>query len=310
MLINEIKSPRRLLNFVVLRCPEIMLTLDPKTLKIPVLHQYLLHAVAPRPVAFVSTVDQQGNPNLSPFSFFNVFSANPPIAIFSPARSGRTGATKNTFDNVKETGECVINVVNYALVHQASLTSTEYPKGVNEFVKAGLTELPSEVVKAPRVKESPVQLECTVREVIELGQQGGAGNLVVCEIVRIHISEDVLNPETQMIDQQKIDLVARLGGDWYCRASGDALFKVTKPLTSIGVGVDHIPDSIRYSKILTGNHLGQLGNMEQLPAADVVSAYAAANQLSQLTADERHRRAASLLDAGQVAEAWQVLLAE
>lgn len=286
-----------------------MLTLDPKELKIPVLHQYLLHAVAPRPVAFVSTVDQQGNPNLSPFSFFNVFSANPPIAIFSPARSGRTGATKNTFDNVKETGECVINVVNYALVHQTSLTSTEYPKGVNEFVKAGLTEIASDIVKPPRVKESPVQLECKVREVIELGQQGGAGNLVVCEIVRIHISEAVLNEETKMIDQQKIDLVARLGGDWYCRASGDALFKVAKPLTSIGVGVDQIPDHIRYSKILTGNHLGQLGNTEQLPAGEEIRDYAAQHALADVPEADRHRRAAALLDAGQVADAWKVLLA-
>lgn len=284
-----------------------MLTLDPKELKIPVLHQYLLHAVAPRPVAFVSTIDNAGNPNLSPFSFFNIFSANPPIAIFSPARSGRTGATKNTFDNVKETGECVINVVNYALVHQASLTSTEYPKGVNEFIKAGLTELASDLVKPPRVKESPVQFECKVREVVELGQQGGAGNLVICEIIRIHISESVLN-ENGMIDQQKIDLVARLGGDWYCRASGDALFKVSKPLTSIGIGVDQIPAEIRFSKVLTGNHLGLLGNIEQLPGASEISDYVRLHEINTPDEETRHRKAATLLDAGQVADAWKVLL--
>ncbi|MGL4599515.1 MAG: flavin reductase family protein, partial [Bacteroidia bacterium] len=240
-----------------------MLTLDPKELKIPQLHQYLLHAVAPRPIAFASTIDAQGNPNLSPFSFFNIFSANPPIAIFSPARSGRTGQTKNTFDNAKETRECVINVVNYDMVHQMSLTSTEYPKGINEFVKAGLTELPSLKVKPPRVAESPVQLECKVNDIIELGQNGGAGNLVICEIVLMHIDERVLNPETHMIDQEKIDLVARLGGDWYLRASGNALFKLAKPLTSIGIGVDQIPTAIRNSPVLTGNYLGMLGNSEK-----------------------------------------------
>ncbi|TND07889.1 MAG: hypothetical protein FD123_2879 [Bacteroidetes bacterium] len=249
-----------------------MLTIDPKEQKVSAVHQYLLHAVAPRPIAFVSTVDKDGHPNLSPFSFFNVFSANPPVAIFSPARSGRTGATKNTFDNAKETGECVINVVNYALVQQASLSSTEYPKGVNEFVKAGLTEEPSKLVRAPRVKESPVQLECKVREVIELGQQGGAGNLVICEVLLIHVDEKVLG-EDNMIDQHKIDLVGRLGGDWYCRVSGNALFKVAKPLLTIGMGVDSLPERIRLSNVLTGNHLGQLGNTEQLPQSEEVISY-------------------------------------
>jgi flavin reductase (DIM6/NTAB) family NADH-FMN oxidoreductase RutF len=297
-----------------------MPTFDPSELKIPQLHQYLLHAIAPRPIAFVSTVDAEGNPNLSPFSFFNIFSANPPVAIFSPARSGRTGATKNTFDNVKAVPECVINVVNYPLVQQASLSSTEYPKGVNEFTKAGLTEIAGVKVRVPRVKESPVQLECRVREVVELGQQGGAGNLVICEIILIHIHDDVLNPETGMIDQHKIDLVGRLGSDWYVRASGDALFSVAKPLTTLGIGIDRLPEHIRNSKVLTGNHLGQLGNVEQLPDAETVRHYresGAINEAFELYGrnlqqlDEHlHHIAARLLDQGRVAEAWNVLLSD
>ena len=295
-----------------------MLTIDPKEQKVSAVHQYLLHAVAPRPIAFVSTVDKDGHPNLSPFSFFNVFSANPPVAIFSPARSGRTGATKNTFDNAKETGECVINVVNYALVQQASLSSTEYPKGVNEFVKAGLTEEPSKLVRAPRVKESPVQLECKVREVIELGQQGGAGNLVICEVLLIHVDEKVLG-EDNMIDQHKIDLVGRLGGDWYCRVSGNALFKVAKPLLTIGMGVDSLPERIRLSNVLTGNHLGQLGNTEQLPQSEEVISYRNSGAIGEAFQDysgnrakleeHLHHIAARLLDEGKVNEAWKVLLA-
>lgn len=297
-----------------------MPTFDPSELKVPQLHQYLLHAISPRPIAFVSTVDAEGNPNLSPFSFFNIFSANPPVAIFSPARSGRTGATKNTFDNVKAVPECVINVVNYPLVQQASLSSTEYPKGVNEFTKAGLTEIAGVKVRVPRVKESPVQLECRVREVVELGQQGGAGNLVICEIILIHIHDEVLNPETGMIDQHKIDLVGRLGGDWYVRASGDALFSVAKPLTTLGIGIDRLPEHIRNSKVLTGNHLGQLGNVEQLPDAETVRKYrdsGAINEAFELYGrnlqelDEHlHHIAARLLDDGRVAEAWNVLLSD
>jgi flavin reductase (DIM6/NTAB) family NADH-FMN oxidoreductase RutF len=297
-----------------------MPTFDPSELKVPQLHQYLLHAIAPRPIAFVSTVDADGNPNLSPFSFFNIFSANPPVAIFSPARSGRTGATKNTFDNVKAVPECVINVVNYPLVQQASLSSTEYPKGVNEFTKAGLTEIAGVKVRVPRVKESPVQLECRVREVVELGQQGGAGNLVICEIILIHIHDEVLNPETGMIDQHKIDLVGRLGGDWYVRASGNALFSVAKPLTTLGIGIDRLPEHIRNSKVLTGNHLGQLGNVEQLPDAETLRSYresGAINEAFELYGrnlqqlDEHlHYIAARLLDEGRVAEAWNVLLSD
>ncbi|CAN5896321.1 flavin reductase family protein [soil metagenome] len=297
-----------------------MLSLDPKDLKIPLLHSYLLHAIAPRPIAFASTMDANGNVNLSPFSFFNIFSANPPVLIFSPARSGRTGATKNTFDNVKEVPEVVINIVNYNLVHQASLTSAEYPKGTNEFIKAGLTEIPSVKIKPPRVLESPVQLECKVNNIIELGQNGGAGNLVICEIIMIHIHEEILDPETKMIDQQKIDLVSRMGGDWYNRASGDALFKIAKPLTVIGIGVDGIPVHIRNSKVLTGNHLGMLGNIPVLPTPDEVQAYKISGAILEVFQDygkdheklddHLHHIAASLLDLGKVDEAWKVLLSD
>lgn len=297
-----------------------MLSLDPKDLKTAVLHQYLLHAVAPRPIAFASTVDKDGNPNLSPFSFFNVFSAKPPVVVFSPSRSGRTGATKNTFDNVKEVPEVVINIVNYALVQQASLTSTEYPKGVNEFLKAGLTQRPSVKVKPPRVQESPVQLECVVKNIVELGHEGGAGNLVICEVVMLHVNEEILDPATQMIDQQKIDLVARMGGDWYCRASGNNLFKVAKPLMTMGMGVDQLPQHIRESRVLTGNHLGQLGNTEQLPSQEEVQAYKTSGAILEVFQDysgdkakldeHLHHIAARLLDEGKVMEAWKVLLAD
>jgi flavin reductase (DIM6/NTAB) family NADH-FMN oxidoreductase RutF len=297
-----------------------MLTIDPKEVKTSVLHQYLLHAVAPRPIAFASTVDKDGNPNLSPFSFFNVFSANPPVLIFSPARSGRTGATKNTFDNVKEVPEVVINVVNFALVQQASLSSTEYPKGVNEFLKAGLTPVSSAKIRPFRVKESPVQMECIVKNIVELGQNGGAGNLVICEVVMMHIDESVLNEDKSMIDQQKIDLVSRMGGDLYCRASGDALFKVAKPLLTIGIGVDNIPEAIRYSKVLTGNHLGLLGNTEHLPSKEEIDAYRNSGAILEAYQDygkdpekfseHLHHIAARLLDEGKVEEAWKVLLVQ
>ena len=246
-----------------------MLTLNPKELPIPKLHHYLLGAVGPRPIAFASTIDSEGNPNLAPFSFFNVFSANPPILIFSPARSGRTGETKNTHDNVKDVAEVVINVVSHEMVHQMSLTSSPYPKGVNEFTKAGFTPVASETVKPFRVKESPVQFECKVLEVKELGQNGGAGNLVICEVQRIHINEAVLNEEG-MIDQTKIDLVARMGGNFYWRAHGDSLFEVDKPITTIGVGVNSLPKNIRLTSLLTGNDLGQLGNLLELPAEEQI----------------------------------------
>lgn len=244
-----------------------MITFTPSELPIPKIHQLLLGSIGPRPICFASTIDKQGNRNLAPFSFFNVFSANPPILVFSPARSGRTGETKHTHDNVKEVAEVVINVVTYDMVQQMSLASSPYPKGVDEFIKTGFTPLESELVKPYRVKESPVQLECTVENVIELGQSGGAGNLIICKVVKIHIDENMMN-EAGQIDQTKIDLVARMGGDWYCRANGDAIFELQKPLTTCGIGVDILPENVRLNDVFTGNDLGILGNIESIPSLD------------------------------------------
>lgn len=241
-----------------------MYTVDFSTLDVPQIHRYLLGAVGPRPICFASTIDSNGNRNLAPFSFFNVFSANPPIAVFSPANSGRTGETKNTLDFVKEVPEVVINIVDYAMVQQMSLASSPYTKGTDEFIKTGLTPIPSDLVKPFRVKESPVQMECKVIEIKALGSGGGAGNLVICEVLKIHIKTEILG-EDNLIDQTKIDLVARMGGNWYCRATGDALFEIAKPITTCGIGVDALPEKIRKCKRLTGNHLGQLGNVEKLP---------------------------------------------
>lgn len=294
-----------------------MLSVIPKELSTPKLHAYLQGAIGPRPIAFASTVDKDGNPNLSPFSFFNVFSANPPMLIFSPARRVRDNTTKHTLQNVKEVAEVVINVVNFAIVQQASLSSTEYIKGVNEFEKAGLTAIASDLVKPFRVKESPVQFECIVKNIIELGDQGGAGNLIFAEVVKIHINEEVLDAN-QNIDQQKIDLVARMGGDWYCRAFGDALFEVAKPLTTMGIGVDAIPQNIRNSKVLTGNNLGQLGNIEHLPTEEEVVKYETSGVIAEAFQDyghniphleeHLHHIAKRLLEEGKVNEAWKVLL--
>lgn len=246
-----------------------MKSIDPKNLPIPQLHHILLGSIGPRPIAFASTVDQEGNRNLAPFSFFNVFSANPPILIFSPARSGRTGQAKDTHLNVKEVPEVVINVVTYDMVHQMSLASSPYEKGVDEFIKTGFTPIASDVVKPFRVKESPVQFECKVLEVKELGKEGGAGNLVICEVVRIHLKEDMLL-ENGHIDQTKIDLVARMGGNFYARAHGTTLFEIDKPITTMGIGVDALPDKIRTSHQLTGNHLGILGNLQQIPSDEEI----------------------------------------
>ncbi len=279
----------------------IMKSISPAEVTIPVLHHYLLGAVGPRPICFASTVDASGNPNLSPFSFFNVFSANPPILIFSPARSGRDNSTKNTHDNVKEVKEVVINVVTYDMVHQMSLASSPFPKGVNEFIKAGFTPIPSDTVKPFRVKESPVQIECKVIELKELGQGGGAGNLVICEVTKMHINENVLN-EKGFIDQQKIDLVARMGGDWYCRAHGDALFEVRKPIVTIGIGIDSLPDHIKNSN-LTGNELGLLGGMEAAPTPEECELY----KKEFLTHGDAFSVARKLLEEGKVKEALGLL---
>ncbi len=293
-----------------------MLRIDPKEIPVPKLHGYLLGSIGPRPIAFASTIDKEGKPNLAPFSFFNVFSANPPVAVFSPARSGRTNTTKHTYDNILEIPEVVINVVTYDMVYQTSLASTEYPKGVNEFVKAGFTPIASEKIKPFRVKESPVQLECKVTEVKPLGNSGGAGNLIICEVLLMHIDKNILD-ENQTIDQTKIDLVARMGGNWYCRAHGNALFEIAKPLTSIGIGVDNIPPSIRNSKILTGNDLGILGSCESIPDETEVNEYKL-TVLSDIFIEfgndkimleqKLHTLAHQLLANNKVAEAWKTLL--
>ena len=293
-----------------------MVSIDPKDLPVQKLHQYLLGAIGPRPIAFASTVDAVGKPNLAPFSFFNVFSANPPILIFSPARSGRTNTTKDTYNNVKVVPEVVINVVNYDIVHQMSLASSPYAPGVNEFEKAGFTALKSDSVKPFRVAESPVQFECKVNEVIELGTEGGAGNLIICEVLKIHMHDEVLD-SNGMIDQQKIDLVARMGGDWYSRANAESMFEITKPISTCGIGFDSLPVDIKSSKILSGNNLGHLAGIEKIPDETNVNEYKLL-ELSDLFVslednplaleEELHKRAQSLLDENKLEEAWLTLL--
>ena len=294
-----------------------MLTIDPKEIKTGLFHSYMLASIAPRPIAFASTIDGEGNMNLSPFSFFNAFGSKPPILVFSPARRVRDNTIKHTLENIYETKEVVINVVNYAMVQQTSLASTEYPKGVSEFVKSGFTPIPSTLVRPFRVKESPVQMECKVLEVKEMGNLGGAANLIVCEILLMHISEDILDQE-QKIDANKIDLVARMGGNLYCRASGTSLFEVTKPLSTLGIGVDNLPVSIRLSNTLTGNNLGQLGNCEKLPSGEEIDEFGRRDFMKELKIrfahhpeiykTKLHELAKSLLEKGHVEEAWKVLL--
>ena len=286
----------------------------PSEIKTSQLHAYLLGAIAPRPICFASTIDSNGNCNLSPFSFFNIFGSKPPILIFSPARRVRDNTIKHTLENVYETMEVVINVVNYAIVQQVSLSSCEYPKGTDEFVKAGLTKIKSDLVKPFRVKESPVQLECRVMQVMEMGKEGGAANLVLCEVLCVHIDDAVLGEKGQ-IDPNKIDLVARMGADYYCRASGNAVFEVPKPNISLGIGVDALPFNIRNSNVLTGNDLGVLGNCTSIPTVDIsINDGRLAEILNLKTKapvqyiDELHRYAKELIAKGDVAHAWQVLL--
>ncbi len=290
---------------------------DPKELPIPRLHQYLLGAIGPRPIAFASTIDESGKSNLAPFSFFNVFSANPPILIFSPARSGRTNETKDTYKNVKVIKEVVINIVNHDIVHQMSLASSPYPHGTSEFEKAGFTPIASDTIRPLRVAESPVQFECKVNEVIELGNEGGAGNLVICEVTKIHISKDVLD-ENGMIDQHKIDLVSRMGGNWYCRADKNSMFEITKPITTCGIGFDSLPKDILNSTILSGNDLGLLAGIEELPNETDVNEYKLLDlsdlflSLEDTPAElelELHKRAKQLLAERKLEEAWKTLLA-
>ena len=290
-----------------------MISIDPKSIETAKLQGYLQGSVGPRPIAFASTVDVNGNPNVSPFSFFNVFSANPPILVFSPARRVRDNSIKHTLINCEATREVVINVVNYDMVQQTSLASTEYADGVNEFVKAGFTAVASDLVKPFRVKESPVQFECKVTQIIALGTEGGAGNLILCEVVKMHIDEAVLD-KNGAIDQHKIDLVSRLGGNWYSR-SNQGLFEVPKPLSTLGVGVDVIPDYIKKSSVFDGNDLGKLGNIEALPTTEEVSIFVKQNFAVKavLSSDDQqnvHLEAKKYLEKDDVLSAWKVLLAK
>lgn len=244
-----------------------MLEIIPEEQPLAKLFGYLTGCVAPRPIAFASTIDSEGQANLSPFSFFNVFGANPPIVVFSPSRRGRDNTTKHTFDNVKEVPEVVINMVNYSMVNQVSLSSNEFAKGVNEFQKAGFTAIDSDLIKPFRVKESPAQLECKVLDVIETGSEGGAGNLIICRVLKIHIHESILDEEGN-VDPQKADWVARMGKDYYCRASGKAVFEVEKPGATVAMGWDKLPGYILQSEVLTGNDLALMANLPEFPSSE------------------------------------------
>ena len=288
------------------------ISLNPKDLSLSALHGLLLGSVAPRPIALASTIDHQGRINLSPFSFFNVFSANPPIMIFSPARRGRDNTTKHTLENVQVVPEVVINVVNYSLVQQVSLASSEYPSEVNEFVKAGLSAISSDMVTPPRVAESPVSFECKVNQVVPLGTDGGAGNLVIAEVQLIHVQSEYMDSQGR-IATEKLDLVGRMGGNWYCRASTDALFEVAKPGSVIGLGVDQLPDSIRNSKILTGNSLGKLGNIGSLPDQQEVITWESQPGIKAILAhtdsfERLHHHAQKLLETDQIVDGLLTLL--
>ncbi|AYL94018.1 flavin reductase family protein [Mucilaginibacter celer] len=296
-----------------------MPTINPTDLSAMQLQSYLNAVIAPRPICLASTIDKAGNINLSPFSYFNIFSINPAMCVFSPSRRVRDNTTKHTLENIHEVPECVINIVNYDMVQQTSLSSVEYSQGVNEFVKSGLTPLASELVKPPRVAESYVQLECEVKNVIALGEGAGAGNLVLAEIKLMHINDAVL-AENGGIDQTKMDLVARLGGDWYCRVTADNLFRVAKPNVKIGIGVDALPFAIRNSRVLTGNNLGQLGNLETIPGDEAIEAFALTSEIkevldatigdNQTRELQLHLKAKQLLDEGRVEDALMVLLIE
>ena len=292
-----------------------MLTINLSELTPAEKQNYLQHAIAPRPICFASTIDKEGNVNLSPFSFFNMFSSNPPIVAFSPARRVRDNSTKHTLQNVIEVPEVVINIVDYDIVQQMSLSSCEYPHGINEFEKAGLTQEKSTLVKPPMVKESKIKLECKVNQIIELGSQGGAGNMVIAEVLMMHIDDAILNAENK-IDQTKLDLVARLGGNWYTRVNASTMFEVEKPNVQLGIGFDALPLSIRSSKILTGNNLAQLANVNELPNVDAtfnddnlknIIQYFSINP--EEMERELHSYAKKLLDEGKVNQAWQILLA-
>lgn len=276
-------------------------TISPSDVSQPELHSYLLAAVAPRPICFASTVDKDGNVNLSPFSFFNVFSSNPPVLIFSPSRSGRDGSMKHTHQNVLEVPEVVINIVNYPMVEQMSLSSTAYDKGVNEFEKAGFTQVKSDVVSPPRVGEAPVAMECIVTQVIPLADTPGAGNLVLARVERMHIQEEYLDADGQ-IDTQKLDLIGRMGGSWYTRSSGDSLFEIPKPIRTKGIGVDSLPEAVVNSTVLTGNNLGRLGNLENVPTVAEIEAIRGNDDVAGLLTAGNHSK--SVFKVHQLAQAW------
>jgi len=291
------------------------MTIDLSALSAVDRQQYLQASIAPRPICFASTIDATGMPNLSPFSFFNLFSTTPPILIFSPSRRVRDNTTKHTWQNVLEVPEVVINIVDHSMVQQISLASCDFPKEINEFVKAGFSEEPATLVRPPMVKESKVKIECRVIDTRPLGDQGGSGNLVICEALRMHIDPAILD-ERNHIDQCRFHLVARLGGDWYCRADTQNLFQVEKPNIRLGIGMDALPAPIRESHILCGNHLGQLANVHEMPSVDPAFHDVRLQQIFQYYSinpeemeKELHRYAVELLDAGKVKEAWQVLLA-
>ncbi len=288
-----------------------MLSLDAFSINQSYLHRILLNSVAPRPIAFVSTIDDEGRPNLAPFSFFNAFGVNPGTLIFSPARRGRNNTTKHTYQNLRQVPEAVVNVVSYSMVQQVSLASTDFPKGVNEFEKAGFTPLESLKVRPFRVAESPVQYECRVRQIIPTGQGGGAANLVICSILKVHIDESVLD-ENNEIDPDKMDLVGRMGGNYYVRADQNARFIVPKPLHSIGIGIDALPPAIRFSKYLTGNDLGRLGNIAALPDQDLINRWKANSGLQEMISNNPtlfYDNIRALLDEGKTAEALSRLMA-
>jgi len=284
-----------------------MLKIIPSETPLAKMHQYILGAVAPRPIAFASTMDKNRNANLAPFSFFNAVGSNPPVVIFSPARSGRDNTTKHTLDNIEETKEVVINIVNYNMVQQMSLASSHYPKGVNEFIKSGLTAVESEIVKPFRVKESYIQFECKVLNIIYTGDKGGAGNIIVCEILLLHIDEKVL-AENERIDPYKMDHVARMGGDYYTRVIPESIFILPQPKIEIGIGVDALPSSIRNSKILTGNNLGQLGNFQHFPTDEEI--LSVRNSISNLSEEEIHILAKNKLESGEAWEGFKILMNE
>ena len=293
-----------------------MKTIDPKKESVQVVHSYLLGAVAPRPIAFASTVDAEGNVNLSPFSFFNCFGANPPILVFSPARRGRDNTTKHTYENVLEVPEVVINIGNYSMVEQMSLASSEYPKGVNEFVKAGFTPEPSVLIQPPRVKEAPVAFECKVDRVIPLGVEGGAGNLVICEVLLMHIKEEILD-EKGKIDPYKLDAVARMWGNYYCHVTENSIFEIEKPLSTLGVGVDALPEDLIVSNTFSGNELGRLGNIAKIPTAQEIKEFSKSSEIQKiLQADPKSRKSAlydlakDYLTKGDVFTAWKIILQE